>query len=429
MEIERFEISNELLDKFKVLAQAKTMLPAYKLRQIKDLQGVTCECDFLPDGSLDYRVGDQTATQLHFKIEDGSIIIIEYKLGDWLQRVDIASAFANVLMVNVESAFIKIGRDLLDKMENIQDVMEKVEYAKKVAQSRPFKASAWAILSHTCTSAGLDKDAAQAATIALNLEPYNAVTHISLSIIYYTALINSKCAVALGCTSGYARQVVEKHCREAMKLSKDTKLNSVAEEMMSRLRTDLYSLGEFYAVCELCALNPRDALDDLTDVMKETHTPKPPSGEHLSMELAAEGWAAWWAIFLRHYSEKCERRWAAKCVQMKDYNDMKRVWLEAFEPLWLAGCELAKTIRLKEVRETVIQKYLNSGELHEDDRKSLEAWLEEYNKPFDEIASQVIDKFNVLQRQAIEATLKELPHFDQASLLGKLKRLIYDYRV
>ena len=333
MEIDRPEISKELLENFKILAQAKVMLPAYKLSQIKDLHGVTCECAFLPDGSLDYRVGDQTATQLHFKIEDGSIIIIEYKLGDWLQRVDLASAFANVLMVNLEAAFIKIGSDLLDKMENIQDVMEKVEYAKKVAQSRPFKASAWAILSHTCTSAGLDKDAAQAATIALNLEPYNAVTHISLSIIYYTALINSKCAVALGCTSGYARQVVEKHCREAMKLSKDTKLNSVAEEMMSGLRTDVtdvYSLGEFYAVCELCDLNPRDALDDLTAVMKETHTPKPPSDKPLSDELVAEGWAAWWAIFLRHYCEKCGHRWIAKCVQMKDYNDIKRVWLEAF---------------------------------------------------------------------------------------------------
>jgi hypothetical protein len=434
MEINRLDISKEFLEKVKILAQAKTMLPADKLRQVKDLHRVTCECDFLPDGSLDYRVGDDTATHLHFKIEDGSIIIIEYKLGEWLQRIDIASGFANLLMADIESDFIKIGNNLLDKMQNAQDVMEKVKYAKKTAQLRPFTASGWGILSHTCSFAGLHKEAARAATIALNLEPYNATTHISLSIIYYTALTNSKCGESLGCTSGYARQVIEKHCREAMKLSKDAKLNTVAEEMMNFLHKNehieyIHGQAEFGTACELCELDPSDALDDITDSVKNTKTPKPPLDKPPSKEIAVKVWATWWEIFVRQYSQRCVQRWADECVQMKDYNDMKKVWLKAFEPLWLAGCELEKSIRLKETTETARQKYLKSGKLNADDLKSIEAGLQAFTKSSDEIASQVIANFRALQSQSIEATLKELPHFDQASLLGKLKRLIYDYRV
>jgi len=429
MEIDRPEISKEFLDKVKVLARAKMMLPSDKLKTLVDINNIICECEFLPDGSLDYRISDKSTTQLRFKIEDGSPTIIEYKSGEWLQQFDIAYGFANVLMIEIDHDLIKTRMNLLEKINSTQDIIEQIECALKLVKSDLFYANAWELLSMYCITSGQYKNAARAAITAVNLEPDNAQFRLELSKIYYTALLNSKWTVSLGCTLDYARQVVEKHCQEVLRLSKNAELNRVAEQIMSDLHSDIDGQAEFGTACELCELDTSDALDDITDSVQNTKTPKPPSDKPLSKEIAIKGWEIWWEIFVRQYSQRCVKRWAAKCVQMKDYNDMKRVWLKAFEPLWLAGCELEKSIRLKEIREKVIQNYQKSGKLHGDDRKSIEAGLEEFTKSSGEIASQVITSFRALQSQSFEATLRELPKFDQASLLGKLKRLIYDYRV
>ena len=107
---------------------------------------------------------------------------------------------------------------------------------------------------------------------------------------------------------------------------------------------------------------------------------------------------------------------------------MEGLWLRDFEPLRVAGFNIAKDARMKDLRDgiaTVFSK--RSEDVAHSERDSLEAdrqVVTEWFERFGEAASLVAAGVQEAQRQAVSHAVKELGQYDRASLLGNLKRLI-----
>jgi len=119
---------------------------------------------------------------------------------------------------------------------------------EEAVNTNPDSATAWSALSWKYIEAGKFKAAEKAASTAVSLAPDVAQLHFALSTIYYGALCNSKGIASpkqapseltlevLGCNDKYARQMVETHAMETIKLSKDEGLRRAANEQMANLR-------------------------------------------------------------------------------------------------------------------------------------------------------------------------------------------------
>jgi hypothetical protein len=190
---------------------------------------------------------------------------------------------------------------------------------------------------------------------------------------------------------------------------------------------------ELEVIAASCGLDGSDAIDDMTDsfdkASKSTASLHFPQGR-LSEDRAplAEAWVKWWRTFLEEYSLKCVKRWVAKCGNLRDTQIMEKLWLQCFEPLWLTGCGTAVYLQVRNLKVGVITSFSRHSEkLSDSEREDLQADLQrwvDWCDQWGEVASLIITEFKEKQRQAIVQTLKELKEYDEASLLGKLKRLI-----
>jgi len=158
--------------------------------------------------------------------------------------------------------------------QGIEEPEEAIERLKEITSKNQKLAIAWSALSEACLSAGRFEEAKETAITAVDLNPQEALLHFNLSTIYYVALCNSKASSldisqqqyrlivrglktdpkllstpdelpepvkgltlqVLGCSYDYARQMAEKHCRKALKLSKDMELTRAAKDQLATLR-------------------------------------------------------------------------------------------------------------------------------------------------------------------------------------------------
>lgn len=190
---------------------------------------------------------------------------------------------------------------------------------------------------------------------------------------------------------------------------------------------------ELQVIAAACGLDASDVLDDIADSFEKPN--KLAALPHFSQNRLSddwvphrEAWIKWWGIFLEEYSLKCVKRWVAKSGNLKDSQSMEKLWLESFEPLWVAGCDIAKRGRVKDLKDGFTAIFSRHSEnLSKSERQDLQAdlqaWVDWCDK-WGEGAQLIIDKFKGKQRQAITQTLKDLREYDETSLLGKLKRLI-----
>ena len=182
-----------------------------------------------------------------------------------------------------------------------------------------------------------------------------------------------------------------------------------------------------------CGVDPHDVLDDVAnsfDKPNELVAHLRPQYTEVNKDWGSVMgvWGKWWIIFMQEYSSKCLKRWIAKCGDSRDTRSMEQLWVQYFEPLWVAGCEVAKYVRVKNLKDgaaAVLSRH--SQNLSDTEQKEvqddLRAWLE-WCDNCGEGASQLIVEFKEKLRQAVRETLKDLREYDGASLLGKLKRLI-----
>ena len=193
------------------------------------------------------------------------------------------------------------------------------------------------------------------------------------------------------------------------------------------------TVRELQVIAVACGLAASDVLDDIADSFDKPN--KLAALAHFSQNRLSEDWAPhmevwvkWWGIFLEEYSSKCVKRWVAKSGNLKDSQSMEKLWLESFEPLWVAGCDIAKRGRVKDLKDgftAIFSRHLKnlSDPEREDLQADLQAWVDWCDK-WGEGALLIIAEFKEKQRQAIAQTLRDLREYDEASLLGKLKRLI-----
>lgn len=174
-----------------------------------------------------------------------------------------------------------------------------------------------------------------------------------------------------------------------------------------------------------CQLEDGVEFDDVADAMEMANklaSTFPGDLEHL-WESALKAWAA----FLEQYSVRCFKRWQDRCANSKEYESMNQLWLDRFEPLWLAGCDLAKTQNIGDKKTSLSEIVsLSSQGLDDTDKGSIKSWANEFLAKLPEALSEMIDNYKNTQRQAVAQTLTELREYDKASPFAKLKRRLFE---
>lgn len=177
--------------------------------------------------------------------------------------------------------------------------------------------------------------------------------------------------------------------------------------------------NELYRIAIACGMDYRDAFDDVADSIGAAVKAMP----SISPEAPEDSISRYWLTFFRTYSVKCQERWFLRCGKSKDYEAMEKLWLTSFEPVWIAGCNLAKQNQSQSLSKGFNDIYPRySDKLNEDDEESLKRWADDLLAWLDEGIPKMIAEFKESQRNARLRTMEELKEYDGASFFGKLKR-------
>ena len=194
---------------------------------------------------------------------------------------------------------------------------------------------------------------------------------------------------------------------------------------------------ELSRIAGVCGLDAKDALEDIASSMEAANRlvlfkkfrggrgDTEPLDNAALKEILNVFLGEWWVVFLQQYFLKCNRRWQAKCLSSRDYQSMESLWLQSFEPLYITGCTIAKDAHMKSYKDTFAELALESGDLTKIQREELEAWVDRLARDMDEVLLVSIAEFKEKQRRVMAETLKALREYDNASLLGKLKRRLF----
>lgn len=120
----------------------------------------------------------------------------------------------------------------------------------------------------------------------------------------------------------------------------------------------------------------------------------------------------WWHAFLEDYSLRCVGRWQARCGNSSDPEAMERLWLEYFEPMWLAGCSYVKGLAVQNVKggyDKTASRY--AGRLSSEDAKKLKQYFNGVADELDKAISSIIASAKATQRQILSRTF----HLDIAA--------------
>lgn len=173
-----------------------------------------------------------------------------------------------------------------------------------------------------------------------------------------------------------------------------------------------------------CGLDLNVALNDVMDSMEEANGAVARlDADRSDADLwgaVAGAWSRWWSVFLRQYGGKCFSRWRDKCGSWRDYQRMEELWAECFVPLQAAGCDIAKRIRLSDVKQEIID-VSRDPEIRRTQSKALLQWA----RRLDDTLSKLIASHTQLQKQTITRSLKDLAESERDSRLAKLKRSIF----
>ncbi len=149
-----------------------------------------------------------------------------------------------------------------------------------------------------------------------------------------------------------------------------------------------------------CGLEPDYAVDDVAEACGIAEKLVPDSEENKAEK--------WWPAFLKDYSVKCVGRWQAKCGNLRNDEAMERLWLEYFEPMWLAGCNYVKGFAIQNVRDRydkIASK--DAGRFDSQDLQKLKQYCNSVADDLDKVISSEITKFTFLQRETLIKVIKQ----------------------
>jgi hypothetical protein len=171
-------------------------------------------------------------------------------------------------------------------------------------------------------------------------------------------------------------------------------------------------------VCKIavaCRINASEMLSEIAKSMQAA------SNVAKTRRSRDETWLLWWHTFFREWSSKCFFRWFARCGDSKDYQAMQNLWLQSFEPLWVAGCDVARIERLNGLRKIPWQ-FISSPP--ESATQAGEEAMWQYLDSMDEWFRKAIDIFKDTLRTVFVRTLKDLKAYDKDSPIGRQKRFM-----
>jgi hypothetical protein len=149
-----------------------------------------------------------------------------------------------------------------------------------------------------------------------------------------------------------------------------------------------------------CGLKPDHAVDDVAEACGVAEQIVPDSEEHKATK--------WWPAFLKDYSVRCVGRWQAKCGNLKNDEAMERLWLEYFEPMWIAGCNYVKDLAIQNVRgrcDKIASK--DAGRFNGQDLQKLKQYCNSVADDLDKVISSEITKFTALQRDTLSKVIRQ----------------------
>jgi hypothetical protein len=160
--------------------------------------------------------------------------------------------------------------------------------------------------------------------------------------------------------------------------------------------------AELRAIAIQCELNTNELIDEISASMQVANdkSQKTAFSCELNTNELIDDWSSWlahwWWIFLEQWGRKCLTKWSAKFEASKDYEIMHKSWFDYFEPLWLAGCDIARIQQL-------------SNPVFGDDKGKLRQWMHVN----DQFVLNTIDRFKKMQRQVITNVLKKVRQYDK----------------
>lgn len=182
-------------------------------------------------------------------------------------------------------------------------------------------------------------------------------------------------------------------------------MEELVKKQMEELRKK-ESVNELYRLAEDCGLDPQDAFNDVADSMEIANklVRRSSPGKEVQQWLPV-----WVEKFFEEYHTRCFERWLAKCGNLKDYKARERLWFESFEPLFVAGCNVAKDSQLSNVKMGLTYwRSIHSDNLTRADQEAVAEWSDEWQAWYDKIVSQCIAMLRETQRRVMAKTFREV---------------------
>jgi hypothetical protein len=169
---------------------------------------------------------------------------------------------------------------------------------------------------------------------------------------------------------------------------------------------------------EACSLEPEIIFNDVADCMEYAN-------KTASSRPINEVPTVIWQTFLTQYSTRCFKRFQEICCDPQNNRLSQHpekmwleMWAEKFEPLWLAGCNLAKVQTINKLKGLYFSQH--PEQLAKGDKVISDL----LNRVKVEL-SENIQAIREIQKQAFIKTLKLQADYDKASPIGKLKMMLF----
>ena len=169
-------------------------------------------------------------------------------------------------------------------------------------------------------------------------------------------------------------------------------------------------------------ISVEDASKDLTDSITEAFSATqvmPIKDPDINLQI-------YWSNFFRSYSLKCQQRWFYQANKLKDEQSRYNLWFTTFEPVWSAGCNLAKQNSLQSMKQFIFSILEKENK---DDREQITKLTNDMLFHLEKEMTKMIAENKESQSKAMLTSLSKLQELEEASFLKKLFLLIKSRRM
>jgi len=190
-----------------------------------------------------------------------------------------------------------------------------------------------------------------------------------------------------------------------------------------------YDLTNFNRHAWRCRLSSDIALNDLQQAMQEASNTvmvlkdTDIYGTDTWSIISGDDWMRWWHTFLRFWENKCKDQWQKHFGSKDEERTSSKSWNEIFIPYYLEGCFVVKHIRVREIKQIIVQ-ISNAPGLREDERSAWLRWGNVLENRLDDVLIHPIATHIRNYEEKNVADLDEDEAQDKNTTLEKLKYIM-----